>query len=40
VLGVVLNRADGNKGGYYTKKYGGYGYYGSRYYSSYYYTDK
>ena len=26
VLGVVLNRADGSKGGYYTKKYGGYGY--------------
>ncbi len=28
VLGVVLNRAVGSKSGYYTKKYGGYGYYG------------
>ena len=34
VLGVVLNRAVGSKSGYYSKKYGGYGYgyYGGEYY--------
>lgn len=39
ILGIVLNRASSSKGGYYTKRYGGYGYYGSKYYSSYYYKS-
>ena len=49
VLGIVLNRAGGNRGSYYYKKYGGkkYGYgYGYGYYGSnskgneYYYASK
>lgn len=47
LLGIVLNRVGGARGGYYYKRYGGrkyyYGshhYYGSKYYTSKYYTDK
>lgn len=45
LLGVVLNRVEGSKGGYYYKKYGGYGYYkkSSKYYygkEGYYYGKK
>jgi Mrp family chromosome partitioning ATPase len=43
ILGVVLNRVDGSKGGYYSKRYGNYGYYGNKYYKSgytYTYSDK
>lgn len=38
LLGIVLNRVEGSRGGYYYKKYGG-KYYGSKYYGSdkYYY---
>ena len=32
LLGIVLNRVEGKKGGYYYKKYGGKYYYGSKYY--------
>ncbi|WP_026496100.1 CpsD/CapB family tyrosine-protein kinase [Butyrivibrio sp. WCD3002] len=43
LLGIILNRVEGSKGGYYYKKYGGryYGHYG-KYYSSdsYYYGKK
>lgn len=39
LLGIVLNRVEGAKGGYYYKKYGGGKYYGSKYYGSRYYTD-
>lgn len=39
LLGVVLNRVEGSKGGYYYKKYGGGRYYGGKYYrgDKYYY---
>ena len=37
LLGVVLNRAGGSKGGYYSKYYGRYGHYGKYYGSKYYY---
>ena len=45
LLGIVLNRVEGSKGGYYYKKYGGYGYYskkGKYYYGKgeYYYGKK
>jgi len=44
LLGIVLNRVEGSKGGYYYKRYGGkyYGgrYYGSRYYGGHQYTDQ
>ncbi len=36
LLGIVLNRVEGAKGGYYYKKYGG-SYYGSKYYTDPYY---
>lgn len=41
LLGLVLNRVEGAKGGYYTKRYGNY-YYGSHYYgkNNTYYSDK
>ncbi len=38
LLGIVLNRVEGAKAGYYYKRYGG-KYYGSRYYSGKYYSD-
>lgn len=38
LLGIVLNRVEGAKGGYYYKRYGG-KYYGSRYYGGKYYSD-
>lgn len=37
LLGIVLNRVESAKSGYYYKKYGGGKYYGSRYYSNSYY---
>lgn len=39
LLGIVLNRVEGAKGGYYYKKYGGSKYYGGKYYRNKYYTD-
>lgn len=40
LLGIVLNRVEGARSGYYYKKYGGryYGRYGGKYYSDRYYT--
>lgn len=38
LLGIVLNRVQGNRGGYYYKRYGG-RYYGKYYYGSKRYTD-
>ena len=38
LIGIVLSRAKGGTGGYYTKKYGSY--YGSKYYGSKYYGEK
>lgn len=42
LLGIVLNRVEGARSGYYYKKYGGkyYGRYGSKYYSDKYYYKK
>lgn len=42
LLGIVLNRVEGARSGYYYKKYGGkyYGKYGSKYYSDKYYYKK
>lgn len=44
LLGIVLNRVEGAKGGYYYKRYGSRKYYGGRYYGKYYgskyYSDK
>ncbi len=41
LLGIVLNRVKGSKGGYYYKRYGGYyGHYGYGYGEKYYYSDK
>lgn len=37
LLGIVLNRVEGAKGGYYYKKYGGGKYYGNKYYTDPYY---
>lgn len=38
LLGIVLNRVEGSKSGYYYKRYGG-RYYGKKYYGSKYYSD-
>ena len=44
ILGVILNRVEGSKSGYYYKRYGGryyrYGKYGGYYYGNEYYYGK